>query len=288
MRMVHGMILAAHHRINIPIHCIMNVGRPDSSEEDHANMRQVVARHKQHTNDIGTGLQNPINRVKGNGSPGCQCMSLVVFMMQQMDVLVHPLVRVERAVHPVNTNFHAGKVYRREEKIGKHTAQFINRVFAHGISLLHEPIGEDRKHNIEEQGRLRQRDLIENDARFRSKSVLENLLALWVHVAKVMKNCRCHVIHKSPRYKVATVTQRVTTHFDAKIFHKLLRRCRRKYKAVDPRIKISYGVSTWVALQHSIVTRQICHIFIKKCTVVVVCQPTGSWEWHFRCSSSSS
>ena len=126
----------------------MNVGGPDCSEKDHANMREVVTRHKQHTDDIGTSLQNAVKGVESNGSPGRQCMSLVVFVMQQMNVLVHPLVGMECTMHPVNANLHTGKVYHGKEQIGKHATHLVDSVDAHGIPLLHEPIREDRKHNV--------------------------------------------------------------------------------------------------------------------------------------------
>ena len=56
MSMMHGVIFASHDGLGVAIHGIMDVGGPDSREEDHNDMGQVVARDKEKPEDIRGSL----------------------------------------------------------------------------------------------------------------------------------------------------------------------------------------------------------------------------------------
>lgn len=52
MSMMHGVVFAAHDGLCVTIHGIMNIGRPNCSEEDHGDMSDVMTRDEEEPKDV--------------------------------------------------------------------------------------------------------------------------------------------------------------------------------------------------------------------------------------------
>lgn len=66
MGVMHRVILGAHNRFRVTPHGIVDVGSPDTREEEQEDMGQVVHRHEEQTNHVRASLQHAIDGVKGN------------------------------------------------------------------------------------------------------------------------------------------------------------------------------------------------------------------------------
>ena len=64
--MMYSVVLAAHNRIDIPIHRIMNISCPNLSEENHSRVREVVTGDDGEAEDVRASLKHAIDRMKGN------------------------------------------------------------------------------------------------------------------------------------------------------------------------------------------------------------------------------
>ncbi len=143
MGVMDGVVLAAHDGINVKVHGIMNVRGPDGGEKDHTQMGQVVAGNKGQEVDIRTGLQNSVEGMKSNRSPGSQCFGLVVIVVLQMNVFVEKLVGVKGAVHPVDSNFDAAKVKDHCGNVVVPSTNFLNGVVNLCVTSFDHPFVQD-------------------------------------------------------------------------------------------------------------------------------------------------
>lgn len=57
-------------------------------QEHHCDVGEVVARNEEQRQYIGGALSDAIQRIESNTGPGAQCLGLVVFVMQCVDIFV--------------------------------------------------------------------------------------------------------------------------------------------------------------------------------------------------------
>jgi hypothetical protein len=101
VRVMDRVVFAPHDGIDVPIHGVVDVGSPNGSEEQQAEVGQVMTGDEGQHQNIRAGLQHAIEGVKGDGRPGCERLGTLVLMMKQMDVFVQKLVGMKCAVHPI-------------------------------------------------------------------------------------------------------------------------------------------------------------------------------------------
>lgn len=110
VRVVDRVVFRPHDWVDVPIHGVVNVRGPNGGEKEQGHVGRIVAGQDKHGGEIGRRLQNAVEGVKGDGRPGRERFGLVVLVMQQVNVVVHPLVGVQGSMHPVNSNLDDRKV----------------------------------------------------------------------------------------------------------------------------------------------------------------------------------
>ena len=140
----------------------MDISGPNSREEEQTEVGQVVARHKEQARHIGTSLQHSINRVESNAGPGSQSFRLFVVVMLHVNVLVHPLISMQSAVHPINADFHATKVQDQIREVRSESTNLVNGVVHLGPTRLDEELISHGQKDIHKETRLGKSNLMPN------------------------------------------------------------------------------------------------------------------------------
>jgi hypothetical protein len=115
---------------------------------------QVVTGDKEESSDVGACLKHAIDRVKGNTSPGCERFRFLVLMMAHVDVLVHPLVGMKGAMHPVDANFYACKVQEHGSNVPGPAPNLFNGVVGSSQPRLNEEFINGGQQHINEHALL--------------------------------------------------------------------------------------------------------------------------------------
>jgi len=255
MGVMNSVIFAAHDGIHVPIHCIVDIGRPYGGEEDHAEMGQVMARDEWQEINIRTCLQHAIKWMKGNRSPGRKRFGFVVIVVLQMDVFVEEFVCVKSSVHPVDSNFDAEEIEAHRGNVILPSTNFLNGVVHLRVTAFDQEFIQHGQHSVNGQGRLRQFYLTLDGFPGGSCSPLglEDLFGLGVDVAKVMKCTRGPIVNKHCGDKVSHVTKDVVCPLYIVIAFMYDPSCKTRGKEyrIDPGIEITAGISQWVVLKNS-------------------------------------
>ena len=208
--MVHGVIFAAHDRLGVPVHSVVDVSGPHGREENHGHVRQVVAGDEEEADHIGRGLQNPVDGVECHGGPGREGAGLVVLVMKAVDVLVEHLVLVQRPMHPVHPHLHHRQVKKGESQVVRPPPDLLHVVIALSPPALHQPLGQNGEGCVQEHGRLRQLDLILDSrcAGFLKALLREEVVSVPL-VDVGMPEPRSQVIKHGARHQVPHVSKEV-------------------------------------------------------------------------------
>ena len=252
MGVVNGMVLTAHDGVNVPIHGIVDVGCPYGGEKDHAQMGQVVARNEWQEVDVGTGLQDSIDWVEGNRSPGCEGLGLVVIVVLQVNVLVENFVGVEGAVHPVDSDFDAEKVKDHGRNVLLPSSNFVNGEVNLCVIILDEEFIKDWKHSVNDQRGLGQLYLSLDGLPGGSCSSLglKDLLGLGVDVAKVVEYTGGSIVYKASGNEISQVAKKIVRPLEVvtEFMDEPGSKASGKEERIDPGIEISAWVSQWVVV----------------------------------------
>lgn len=247
MGVVNCVVLASHDGVHVPIHSVVDVGCPYGGEKDHAEMGQVVARNKWQEVDVRTGLQDSIQRIESNRSPGSEGLGLVVIVVLQMNVFVENFVGVEGPVHPVDSDFDAEKVKHHGSNMFLPSTNFINGKVNLCIIILDKVFIKHWKHCVNDQRCLGQLYLSLDGVPSGSCSSLrlKDLFGLGVDVAKVVEDTGGSIVYKTSSNEISHVAKKVVRPFEivAEFMDEPRSKARRKHERIDPGIEISAGVS---------------------------------------------
>mmetsp|Transcript_31952 Transcript_31952/g.71962 ORF Transcript_31952/g.71962 Transcript_31952/m.71962 type:complete len:285 (+) Transcript_31952:383-1237(+) len=234
-------VFGAHDGFGVPHKGIVDVGGPDGGEEKHEDVRQVVTRHHEQHHHVRGCLQDSVERVEGDGSPGAQLAALphVILVVEPVHVRVQPLVGVQGSVHPVDAHLHHREVEQGQPQVVGPAAHLLYRPVHLGVPFLDEPLAQDWQGGIHKQGNLRQRNLVPHDGRARpfvGPLLGEELLPV-DRVGPEVPEPRHRVVHGGPGHQVPRVSHRVVRPLPAQLPLIPRQRRRRENQAVYPLVK---------------------------------------------------
>mmetsp|Transcript_7942 Transcript_7942/g.29710 ORF Transcript_7942/g.29710 Transcript_7942/m.29710 type:complete len:429 (-) Transcript_7942:51-1337(-) len=243
VRVVDRVVLGAHDRLDVSRHGVVDVCGPDAREEEHQQVRDVVARHQKHRNDVRRGLRDPVQRVERNAGPGRKRRRRVVLVMQRVHVLVQELVGVKGPVHPVDADLHQHEVGHRPREVVGPSADLVHVEIGPRVAVLDQPGGEDREGRVAEHGGLREADLVPDGGSRRDLVLLalENPLTEDM-VDHDVPNARCDVVHQNSRNQVAQVGHHVVAKLLSEALLKAPARRLAEEDAVDQVVEGAVGI----------------------------------------------
>jgi hypothetical protein len=214
MGVMDGMVLGPHDWINVKIHRIVNVGSPNSCKEEHDKVKSIVTWYYGQDQNVGRRLQNAVQRMKCNTAPWRECLRSVVLVMQHVHMLVEKLVRVKSSVHPIDPNFHQGKVQDRVETKGYPTTDFLDSIIDLSPTCFDKEFIKDRQHCINGHARLCELDLVPHGIPSGPWSIRKDLFGSRMNVTVIVKDSGRSVIHKHSPKEISKIAEKIVSPFD--------------------------------------------------------------------------
>mmetsp|Transcript_3899 Transcript_3899/g.9483 ORF Transcript_3899/g.9483 Transcript_3899/m.9483 type:complete len:251 (+) Transcript_3899:39-791(+) len=167
-------VTGSHDGWTLHLNAVVNVRRPDRRREEHHLVRQRVHRDHEERPKVRHGLQNSVQRMKGQACKWRQCVLLVVLVVDVVQLVVpYPQV-VKQPVVPVDAELD-------ERHVGEEEAQvlwpgvLVHTNVGQSPAPLHDVFAQRRQKAVEGQGAEGDLHLLEDVARRRHVPLGEEL-----------------------------------------------------------------------------------------------------------------
>mmetsp|Transcript_40805 Transcript_40805/g.86831 ORF Transcript_40805/g.86831 Transcript_40805/m.86831 type:complete len:313 (+) Transcript_40805:88-1026(+) len=144
-------VTGSHDGWTLHLNAVVNVRRPDRRREEHHLVRQRVHRDHEERPKVRHGLQNSVQRMKGQACKWRQSVLLVVLVVDVMQLVVTQPEIVKQPVVPVDPKLHEEHVEEEGREVGR-VAVLVHPDVRQSPPALHDVLAQRRQEAVHRQG----------------------------------------------------------------------------------------------------------------------------------------